>query len=229
MEDHGKGLLGTARPEPGHWNGRRCANAPSCLGGTIELLRQRVETRGPVDRTTREGRGPWRIRSRCCWWTITPCAAGLPADVGGRARHRRRGRSKRRRRSGASRAGAAAASHRDGLRVARFQWHRGDAPHPRKNPETTILMLSMHSEDTLVRQALEAGARGYILKNAMDLDLVSAVKRVAAGKMVFDPQLASTRSAEGRTRRRPDGARTGDSAADRQPENRTRKSQMSSI
>jgi DNA-binding NarL/FixJ family response regulator len=32
-------------------------------------------------------------------------------------------------------------------------------------PEQAILMLSMHSEDTLVRQALEAGARGYVLKN----------------------------------------------------------------
>jgi DNA-binding NarL/FixJ family response regulator len=59
-----------------------------------------------------------------------------------------------------------------------------------KNENAAILMLSMHSEDTLVRQALEAGARGYILKNAMDLDLTSAVKRAAEGKMVLDPQLA---------------------------------------
>jgi DNA-binding NarL/FixJ family response regulator len=66
-----------------------------------------------------------------------------------------------------------------------------------KNPEATILMLSMHSEDTLVRQALEAGARGYILKNAMDLDLISAVKRVAEGKMVFDPQLAKPEALKG--------------------------------
>src|SRR5271154_7142710 len=51
-----------------------------------------------------------------------------------------------------------------------------------KAPETAILMLSMHSEDTLVRQAMEAGARGYILKNAMDLDLVNAIKKVAEGK-----------------------------------------------
>src|SRR5690349_10999575 len=50
----------------------------------------------------------------------------------------------------------------------------------RKHPETAVLMLSMHSEETLVRQALDAGARGYVLKNAMDLDLVSAVKSVAA-------------------------------------------------
>jgi DNA-binding NarL/FixJ family response regulator len=58
-----------------------------------------------------------------------------------------------------------------------------------KLPETAILMLSMHSEDTLVRQAMEAGARGYILKNAMDLDLVSAIKKVAQGQIVLDPQV----------------------------------------
>jgi DNA-binding NarL/FixJ family response regulator len=57
-------------------------------------------------------------------------------------------------------------------------------------PDTKILMLSMHSEDTLIRQALEAGAKGYVLKNAMDLDLVSAIKRVAEGKMVLDPQIS---------------------------------------
>ena len=50
-----------------------------------------------------------------------------------------------------------------------------------------VLMLSMHSEETLVRQALDAGARGYILKNALDLDLAAAVKRVAAGETVLDP------------------------------------------
>lgn len=58
-----------------------------------------------------------------------------------------------------------------------------------KLPATRVLMLSMHSEDTLVRQALEAGAHGYILKNAMDLDLVSAIKKVAAGQTVMDPQI----------------------------------------
>ena len=46
-------------------------------------------------------------------------------------------------------------------------------------PRAAILMLSMHSEETLVRQALNAGARGYVLKNALDLDLAAAVKRVA--------------------------------------------------
>ena len=66
-----------------------------------------------------------------------------------------------------------------------------------KLPDAAILMLSMHSEDTLIRQALEAGARGYILKNAMDLDLVSAVKGVAAGKTVLDPQLAKPDALKG--------------------------------
>jgi DNA-binding NarL/FixJ family response regulator len=54
-------------------------------------------------------------------------------------------------------------------------------------PATAILMLSMHSEQTLVREALEAGARGYVLKNALDLDLAAAVRRVAAGETVLDP------------------------------------------
>ncbi len=57
-------------------------------------------------------------------------------------------------------------------------------------PDAGILMLSMHSEETLVTQALQAGARGYVLKNAMDLDLVSAVKSIAAGMTVLDPQVS---------------------------------------
>jgi len=64
-------------------------------------------------------------------------------------------------------------------------------------PDAAILMLSMHSEDTLVRQALDAGARGYILKNAMDLDLANAIKRVAKGEKVLDPQVARPASLKG--------------------------------
>jgi DNA-binding NarL/FixJ family response regulator len=57
-------------------------------------------------------------------------------------------------------------------------------------PDVKILMLSMHSEETLVRQAMDAGARGYILKSALDLDLAAAVKRVAAGETVLDAAVA---------------------------------------
>jgi DNA-binding NarL/FixJ family response regulator len=66
-----------------------------------------------------------------------------------------------------------------------------------KLPKVEILMLSMHSEETLVNQALEAGARGYILKNAMDLDLVSAVKSVAAGMTVLDAQVFRPQNLKG--------------------------------
>ena len=58
------------------------------------------------------------------------------------------------------------------------------------DPKAAVLMLSMHSEDTWVRQALEAGARGYMLKNAVDLELVTAIRRVARGEEVLDPQIA---------------------------------------
>ena len=59
------------------------------------------------------------------------------------------------------------------------------------NPQTAVLMLSMHSEASFVRTCLEAGARGYLLKNAMDLELVAAVKQVAAGERVLDPRLGA--------------------------------------
>ena len=66
-----------------------------------------------------------------------------------------------------------------------------------KMRDATVLMLSMHSEETLVRQALEAGARGYILKNAMELDLVNAIKRVAEGELVLDAQFDSPQTLKG--------------------------------
>jgi DNA-binding NarL/FixJ family response regulator len=68
-------------------------------------------------------------------------------------------------------------------------------------PATAVLMLSMHSEQTCVKHALDAGARGYILKNAMDLDLVDAVKRVAAGETVLDPRLTLPVSSRSEDRR----------------------------
>jgi DNA-binding NarL/FixJ family response regulator len=69
-------------------------------------------------------------------------------------------------------------------------------------PSSLILMLSMHAEETLVRQAMAAGARGYILKNALDLDLAAAVKRVAAGETVLDPALAQPTALAGERNKR---------------------------
>jgi DNA-binding NarL/FixJ family response regulator len=57
------------------------------------------------------------------------------------------------------------------------------------HPATEVLILSMHAELNYVRTCLEAGARGYLLKNALDLELVSAVRKVAAGEQVLDPRL----------------------------------------
>ena len=58
-------------------------------------------------------------------------------------------------------------------------------------PKTAILILSMYSEENYVRNAFDAGALGYILKNAMDIDLPAAIKDAAAGKRVVDPGLLS--------------------------------------
>jgi DNA-binding NarL/FixJ family response regulator len=64
-------------------------------------------------------------------------------------------------------------------------------------PETLILMLSMHAEETWVRQAMDAGARGYVLKNAMDLELGSAIRRMIKGETVIDGQLSRQENLKG--------------------------------
>jgi DNA-binding NarL/FixJ family response regulator len=66
-----------------------------------------------------------------------------------------------------------------------------------RDSNAAVLMLSMHSEDTWVRQALDSGARGYMLKNAVDLELVTAIRRVAAGEEVLDPQIARRATLKG--------------------------------
>jgi DNA-binding NarL/FixJ family response regulator len=64
-------------------------------------------------------------------------------------------------------------------------------------PETAVLMLSMHTESTWVRQAIDAGAKGYVLKNALDLELGAAIRKVAAGETVFDPQVEQRSTLKG--------------------------------
>ena len=51
----------------------------------------------------------------------------------------------------------------------------------RQSQGTAVVMLSMHSDDNYRRNAMEAGARGYLLKNDVDLDLAVAIREVAAG------------------------------------------------
>jgi DNA-binding NarL/FixJ family response regulator len=54
----------------------------------------------------------------------------------------------------------------------------------------SVLILSMHSDDVYVRQSLNAGARGYLLKDSEDLDLIKAVKSLAQGGSYFSPAVS---------------------------------------
>jgi DNA-binding NarL/FixJ family response regulator len=53
-----------------------------------------------------------------------------------------------------------------------------------------VIILSMHSDESYIIRALEAGARAYLLKSAADDDLVPATRAVAAGKPFFSPAVA---------------------------------------
>jgi len=57
-------------------------------------------------------------------------------------------------------------------------------------PETAVLMLSMHSDESYVLRALKAGARGYLLKDSAEADLIKAVHAVAGGKSFFSPAVS---------------------------------------
>jgi DNA-binding NarL/FixJ family response regulator len=60
----------------------------------------------------------------------------------------------------------------------------------RKLPDTHVLILSMHSDEAYVTRALQAGARGYMLKDSADQDLLRGVAAVAAGQAFFSPAVA---------------------------------------
>jgi DNA-binding NarL/FixJ family response regulator len=55
-------------------------------------------------------------------------------------------------------------------------------------PKTGILILTMHFSDQLVREVVEAGARGYILKSDADRELVAAVDSIANRRTFFTPR-----------------------------------------
>lgn len=61
----------------------------------------------------------------------------------------------------------------------------------RKLPAARILMLSMHADEAYIIQALQAGARGYLLKDSADVELVRAVTAVSEGKSFFSPNVAA--------------------------------------
>jgi DNA-binding NarL/FixJ family response regulator len=61
----------------------------------------------------------------------------------------------------------------------------------RRSPDTRTIILSMYGEANYVRNALRAGAKGYILKNAIDVDLVTAVRTVAEGNSFLSSPLSA--------------------------------------
>ena len=60
----------------------------------------------------------------------------------------------------------------------------------RRFANSNVLILSMHAEEAYITRAMKAGARGYILKDSADTDLIRAVLAVAAGKAFFSPAVA---------------------------------------
>ena len=60
----------------------------------------------------------------------------------------------------------------------------------RRAASVNVLILSMHADEAYVTQALEAGARGYLLKDSADTDLLRAVADVAAGRSFLSPAVA---------------------------------------
>jgi two-component system, NarL family, response regulator NreC len=58
------------------------------------------------------------------------------------------------------------------------------------NPRIKVLVLSMHKEAVYVREILKAGARGYILKDAIDTELLNAVRSVAKGDGYISPAVS---------------------------------------
>jgi len=57
-------------------------------------------------------------------------------------------------------------------------------------PDTAIVILSMHSDEGYVLQALKAGARGYLVKDSAEGDLIEAIKAVSEGKAFFSPEVS---------------------------------------
>jgi two-component system, NarL family, response regulator NreC len=60
------------------------------------------------------------------------------------------------------------------------------------NPRIGIIMLSMHADESYLVRALSAGAKGYLLKDSAEVDLVRAVQVVAQGRPFFSPKIAQS-------------------------------------
>jgi len=57
-------------------------------------------------------------------------------------------------------------------------------------PKTAVIILSMHADESYILRSLKAGARGYLLKDSAESDLIQAVRAVASGKAFFSPAVS---------------------------------------
>jgi two-component system, NarL family, response regulator NreC len=64
-----------------------------------------------------------------------------------------------------------------------------------KSPETSVVVLTMQEDPSFARAALRAGARGYVLKDSANAELVEAVRRAAAGGTYLAPKLGAALAA----------------------------------
>jgi DNA-binding NarL/FixJ family response regulator len=62
----------------------------------------------------------------------------------------------------------------------------------RRNPKAGVIILSMYSDETYLVRALTAGAKGYLVKDSAEDDLVRAVEAVSQGRPFFSPAIAQT-------------------------------------
>jgi len=60
----------------------------------------------------------------------------------------------------------------------------------KSHPKTRVLILTMHEDVVLAREALQAGASGYLIKRAVESELISAIHAVARGDMYLHPSVA---------------------------------------
>jgi two-component system response regulator NreC len=60
-----------------------------------------------------------------------------------------------------------------------------------KYPQTRVIVLSMHSDEAYVLRALKAGARGYLVKESAEADLMNAVRTIHTGKAFFSPSVSA--------------------------------------
>lgn len=61
----------------------------------------------------------------------------------------------------------------------------------RRSPRTAVLILSMHNDERYVARALKAGARGYLLKDSVEEELVRAIQLAVQGRSFFSPAVAT--------------------------------------